>query len=147
MPHAFPKSFKANVKSRGVKVIDVDKPIKIFNSIYTTGELGTFIKEQSLVITSDKGLIIVTGCSHPGIVNIVKKAEEIFDKEVYLVIGGFHLIGSSDSELKSIISDFRKLGVKNVAPCHCSGDRARELFREEYGENFINNGVGKIIKV
>jgi len=52
--------------------------------------LGTGIKEQSLIIKSAKGLIIITGCAHPGIVNIVKKAKEIFPNEnVYLVLGYF----------------------------------------------------------
>ena len=42
---------------------------------------------------------------------------------------------------------FPELGVQKTAPCHCSGDRCRELFKEEYGENFIENGVGKIINI
>lgn len=123
-------------------------PDEIINGVWTTGPLGTWIKEQSLVINSKKGLIVITGCAHPGVVNIVEKAKEIFPKEkVYLVLGGFHLSGASDSELKSIISDFKKLGVQIAAPCHCSGDRCRELFKEEYKENFIENGVGKTIEI
>jgi 7,8-dihydropterin-6-yl-methyl-4-(beta-D-ribofuranosyl)aminobenzene 5'-phosphate synthase len=123
-------------------------PAQIINGVWTTGPLGTDIKEQSLIIKSTEGLIIITGCSHPGIVNIVKKAKEMFPHEnVYLVLGGFHLFGASDSELKTIINDFQKLGVQKVAPCHCSGDRCRELFKKEYRENFIENGVGKIIEI
>jgi len=81
-------------------------------------------------------------------VNILKKAKEMFpDENVYLVLGGFYLFGASDSELKTIIDDFKKLGVQRVVPCHCSGDKCRELFKKEYKENFIENGVGKIIKI
>jgi 7,8-dihydropterin-6-yl-methyl-4-(beta-D-ribofuranosyl)aminobenzene 5'-phosphate synthase len=127
---------------------DFSSPTQIINGIWTTGPLGTDIKEQSLIIESKQGLIIITGCAHPGIVNIVKKAKEMFPNEnVYLVLGGFHLFGASDSELKIIINDFKKLSVEKVAPCHCSGDRCRELFKEEYKENFIENGVGKIIEI
>ncbi|RLC38052.1 MAG: MBL fold metallo-hydrolase [Candidatus Nealsonbacteria bacterium] len=123
-------------------------PEKIIDGVWTTGPLGTWIKEQSLVINSEKGLIIITGCAHPGVVNIIEKAKEMFpEKRVFLVLGGFHLSEASDPELKSIISDFKKLGVQKVAPCHCSGDRCRELFKEEYKENFIENGVGQIIKI
>ena len=101
-----------------------------------------------MIVNTNKGLVVITGCAHPGIVNIIKKTKEIFPKEeIYLVIGGFHLAGFSDSELKNIINDFKKLGVQITAPCHCSGDRTRELFKEEYGENFIENGVGKIINI
>jgi len=122
--------------------------MQIVNEVWTTGSLGGSIKEQSLIISSDQGLIIITGCAHPGVTDIIKKAKEMFPNQtVYLVLGGFHLSGASGSELRSIISDFRKSGVQKVAPCHCSGDKCRELFKEEYGDNFIENGVGKIIEI
>ena len=69
------------------------------------------------------------------------------EENIYLVLGGFHLSGAGDSELRSIVNNFRKLGVQKVAPCHCSGDRCRELFKEEYGDDFIENGVGRIIEI
>jgi len=120
---------------------------QIVNGVWTTGPLGDGIKEQSLIINSGQGLIIITGCAHPGIVNVIKKAKEILNEEIYLVLGGFHLTGASDSELKSIINDFRKLGVQKVAPCHCSGDKTRELFKQKYQGAFIENGVGKVINL
>lgn len=122
-------------------------PTQINNKLWTTGSLGTEIQEQSLIIDSDKGLIIITGCAHPGIVNIIRKAKEIINKKVYLVLGGFHLRNFSDTQLKEIIKDFKKLEVQKVAPCHCSGDRCRELFKQEYQKNFIENGVGMIINI
>ena len=136
------------ITNQGAEFVSVDRPRKISDFVYTTGELYGPPKEQSLIINSKKGLIVITGCAHPGVVNIVKKAKEIFPEEkVCLVLGGFHLGGVSDSKLKSIVSDFRKLGVEKVAPSHCSGDRCRELFKEEYKEDFIECGVGKIIEV
>lgn len=68
-------------------------------------------------------------------------------QNIYLVLGGFHLDEASDAELHGIISDFRKFNVQKVAPCHCSGERTRELFKQEYGDDFIENGVGKIIEI
>jgi len=124
------------------------KETEISEGIWTTGPLGIWIKEQSLIINSEKGLIVITGCAHPGVVNIIKKTKEIFPNEnIYLVLGGFHLSGVSDSELRSIIKDFKELGVQKVAPCHCSGDRCRELFKQEYRDDFIENGVGKLIDI
>jgi len=123
-------------------------PTQVINGVWTTGPLGDSTKEQSLIINSDQGLIIITGCAHPGVVNIIKKTKEMFPNEnIYLVLGGFHLFDASDFELKTIINDFQKLGVQKVAPCHCSGDKCRELFKQEYKENFIKNGVGKIIEI
>ncbi|PIY78733.1 MAG: MBL fold metallo-hydrolase, partial [Parcubacteria group bacterium CG_4_10_14_0_8_um_filter_35_7] len=143
-----PASFPVSYDNKTGEVIRIGQPTKIFENIWSTGQMNTRVKEQSLVIDTKKGLVVITGCAHPGVVNIVKKAKEIFpNQDIYLVLGGFHLFGASDSELKEIINDFKKLGVQKVAPCHCSGDRTRELFKEEYHENFIDNGVGRIINI
>ena len=146
-PASFPSSFKTELRDNKLEIIEIKEPIEIFKNIWSTGEMEGPPKEQSLIINAEKGLVIITGCAHPGIVNIIKKAKELLGKEIYLVLGGFHLFSSSDNELEEIIKDFRDLGVKKVAPCYCSGDRARELFKEEYKENFIKNGVGKIINI
>ena len=146
IPASFPDSLREKIKSRGAEYQDVTGSMKICDSVYTTGEMGTSIKEQSLVLNAREGLVVITGCAHPGVVNIAGKARQILpDKSIYLVMGGFHLSGASDSQLKTIIKGFRDLGVQKVAPSHCSGDRCRELFKEEYKENYIEGGAGKII--
>lgn len=147
IPKSFPNSFRDEIKSYGAKYVDVSGPARIFDGVYTNGELGTWIKEQSLIIKTEKGIVVITGCAHPGIVNIVKKAKEVTKENVYLVIGGFHLGSASDADLKQIINAFREMDVEKVGPCHCSGDRCRELFEEEYGNDFVEVGVGKIIKI
>ena len=145
LPKSFPKGFKDGVKEYGAKVVEVQGPLKICQEVYSTGELGTGIKEQSLIIYTEKGLIVITGCAHPGIVRIVNKAKDLVKGDVLLVMGGFHLGGESKGEIENIISSFRKLGVSYAGPCHCSGDAARQLFKEQYGENFINVGVGRVV--
>jgi len=147
LPSSFPDSFKKTVVSYGARVNEVSKSVKISNEVYTTGELGTEIKEQSLIIKTKKGLVVITGCAHPGIVDILGKAKELTNENIYLVLGGFHLLGRDDSQLREVIKKFRGLGVRKVAPCHCSGDRTRELFKEEYKDDFFENGVGKIIEI
>lgn len=148
LPKSLPGGIKDDVKNHRAKLVEVSGPMKIYKGVYSTGELYGPPKEQSLVINSKKGLIVITGCAHPGVVNIVKKAKEMFpDENVYLVLGGFHLTGASDSQLRDIIKDFRELGVQKAAPCHCSGDRCRELFKEAYGEGFIEAGVGKRLEI
>jgi 7,8-dihydropterin-6-yl-methyl-4-(beta-D-ribofuranosyl)aminobenzene 5'-phosphate synthase len=117
------------------------KPAEIGPNVYSTGALGRFIKEQALVVKSFRGLIVITGCAHPGVVNIVKKAQEI-ERTIYLVLGGFHL-----GDGRAVIKEFKVLGVQKVAPCHCTGDLAIEQFRQEYKDDFIANGVGKIIEI
>lgn len=117
------------------------KPTEVNTDVYSTGALGWLLPEQALVVKSPKGLIVITGCAHPGVVNLVKKAQEI-EKKIFLVLGGFHL-----SDGRAVIKDFKSLDVEKVAPCHCTGEVAIEQFREEYKDNFIANGVGKIIEI
>jgi 7,8-dihydropterin-6-yl-methyl-4-(beta-D-ribofuranosyl)aminobenzene 5'-phosphate synthase len=145
LPASFPKSFKDNVERYGAKVVEIKEPLEICQGIYSTGELGTWIKEQSLVIHTERGLIVITGCAHPGIVKIVSKAKDLFKNEILMVMGGFHLGGVSTDEIEKIILSCRKLGVQYVGPCHCSGNTARDLFKKEYGKNFVDIGVGRII--
>jgi len=141
---SFPQSFKDEVKSLGVKVEEVYEAGELFSGVYTTGELGNGTKEQSLIVTTGKGLVIITGCAHPGVANIIRVAKDVVpDDRVYLVTGGFHLAGASSAQIESVIQEFSQLPVENVAPCHCSGDETRRLFKERYGEGYIESGVGK----
>jgi 7,8-dihydropterin-6-yl-methyl-4-(beta-D-ribofuranosyl)aminobenzene 5'-phosphate synthase len=144
---SFPDGFKDGIKSRGAGLAEVSCPMEIAGGVRTTGELGTSIREQSLVINTERGLVILTGCAHPGIVEIVRNARETVNRNVHLVMGGFHLSDLEDDELGAVISALRELGVERAAPCHCSGERARELFGQEYGDGYIANGVGMAIEV
>ena len=142
IPKSFPQSIKNMIVQKGAKFIEVSTPRKISDFIYTTGELPGPPEEQSLIIGSKKGLIVITGCAHLGIVNIVKKVKKLMKKDkVYLVVGGFH------HPSISCVKEFRKLQVEKVAPSHCTGDLVREAFRREYKENFIEYGVGKIVEI
>jgi 7,8-dihydropterin-6-yl-methyl-4-(beta-D-ribofuranosyl)aminobenzene 5'-phosphate synthase len=144
LPQSFPQSFKDEVKSLGAKVEEVYEAGELFSGVYTTGELGNGTKEQSLIVTTGKGLVIITGCAHPGVANIIRVAKDVVpDGRVYLVIGGFHLAGASSAQIESVIQEFSQLSVENVAPCHCSGDETRRLFKERYREAYIESGVGK----
>jgi len=142
IPSSFPNSFRDMITSQGAEFVDISSPIKISNFVYTTGELYGPPEEQSLIINPKKGLVVITGCAHPGIVNIVKRAKKLVKKDkVYLVLGGFH------HPPLSCIKEFKELGVEKVAPSHCTGDLVREAFRKEYKENFIEYGVGKTIEI
>jgi 7,8-dihydropterin-6-yl-methyl-4-(beta-D-ribofuranosyl)aminobenzene 5'-phosphate synthase len=136
IPKSFPNSFKKEVKSCGITLIEVQRPIKICEGVYSTGELGSDIKEQSLIAQDERGLIVVTGCAHPGIVNVVNRVKSFFREDIFLLIGGFHLGRESKGELKRIASALKKAGVCNIGPCHCTGDAARGILMQEYQKNF-----------
>jgi len=144
---SFSKGIKNLVNDSVAETVEVTSPTYLCSRIATTGELGVAIKEQSLVLETEKGLVIITGCAHPGIVNIIGKVKRDFGQDIYLVLGGFHLGITSDTKLKQIVKQFRKIGVEKVGPCHCSGERCRKLFLDEYETDFIEVGVGKIIEI
>jgi 7,8-dihydropterin-6-yl-methyl-4-(beta-D-ribofuranosyl)aminobenzene 5'-phosphate synthase len=147
LPHFFASDFKDGVRKKEAKVIEVNTSQKICEGAYSSGVIDGWIKEQSLVLDTEKGLILMTGCAHPRITNIIARVKELFKKDIYLALGGFHLVGFERAEIKEIIGKFRDFGVQKVGPCHCSGDEARMLFHQEYKDDFIEIGVGKEIEI
>ena len=114
----------------------------------STGEMaaaynGNTLYEQALVRMSAMGPVVVTGCAHPGIVSILEKVRHWSRSPIYLLLGGFHLLNAADAEILKIIDRMQELGVANVAPTHCTGERATELLRERFGSRFvaIRNGT------
>lgn len=144
---SFSKGIKKSIDNSGAEIVEVTSPTYLCKKVATTGELGNGIKEQSLVLETEKGLVIITGCAHPGIVDIIQNVKESLAQDIYMVFGGFHLGTTSDVDLKQIVEHFRKCGVEKVGPCHCSGERCRKEFLDEYRENFIDIGVGTVILV
>jgi 7,8-dihydropterin-6-yl-methyl-4-(beta-D-ribofuranosyl)aminobenzene 5'-phosphate synthase len=116
---------------RAKEVIHIAKAGQLHENVYSTGELLNV--EQSLIVKIDKGLVIIAGCSHPGIGNILAAATQ-FGKP-YTLIGGFH--GFNEFEL------LEDLAV--VCPTHCT--RYVEKIKSLYPEKYIQGGVGKIIEL
>jgi 7,8-dihydropterin-6-yl-methyl-4-(beta-D-ribofuranosyl)aminobenzene 5'-phosphate synthase len=142
LPRAFPSRAKRQVRAAGAAVVEVDAPREILPGLWSTGQMGSGLVEQALVARTGKGLMVVTGCAHPGVDDMVARARQVGGGEVALVVGGFHLSGASRTRIKEIIGEFRRLGVQQVAPCHCTGDQARKLLSESYVEAFHACGVG-----
>lgn len=147
LARSFPTQMKRDIAFCGAAVNDLHEPIELFQGVFTTGELDGGIKEQSLLLESSEGLVVITGCAHPGIVYITRKAIEITGNNVYLVVGGFHLGGSLPSRISCVAESLLRLGVQKVALCHCSGDEARKVFKDYFAENYIHSGVGKRIVI
>jgi len=145
-PISFPANFAENIEIKNGIPIRVDKPVKIAEHVYLTGEMGDQIKEQSLILDTPNGLIIIAGCSHQGIVNILQFAKKMFHKDIILVIGGFHLKDYENAQIEEIINKFKDIGVKQCGASHCTGLSSIALFKKAYGENFITMRAGKVIQ-
>jgi 7,8-dihydropterin-6-yl-methyl-4-(beta-D-ribofuranosyl)aminobenzene 5'-phosphate synthase len=147
MPASASEQFRREVRLAGPAVEEVGDPRQIGEHAFTTGELDGGLKEQALVLKTLSGLVVITGCAHPGVVAMVRKAKQIAGGEVRLVVGGFHLGGAGTGAIQAAIDDLLGLGVEMVAPCHCTGDKARRLFQERFGENYIDVGAGREIDI
>jgi 7,8-dihydropterin-6-yl-methyl-4-(beta-D-ribofuranosyl)aminobenzene 5'-phosphate synthase len=127
-----PKSASKNLKNeikRYSDVIEIFDKQEISNGVWTTGELGDDIKEQSLIMGTDKGNVILTGCAHPGLENILGKLGDIAD--IHAVVGGFH-----DSNV-DILN-----GIPFIIPCHCT-EKIDEI-RKNYPESFRECQAGTV---
>ena len=98
-----------------------------------------------MIIQTDKGLIVISSCAHPGIVKIVNAAKDLLKNDILLVMGGFHLEWATKGKIEKIISAFKQIGVRYVGPCHCTGHKARTLLEKHFSTNYINVGAGKVI--
>jgi 7,8-dihydropterin-6-yl-methyl-4-(beta-D-ribofuranosyl)aminobenzene 5'-phosphate synthase len=104
--------------------------------------------DQSLVINlKDKGLVIITGCSHAGIINTILYAKKLTGIEkVYAVLGGFHLSGAFfEKILERTIDELNALSPAVIVPMHCTGRKAMEMFSQEFPSSFVLNSVGSKI--
>ena len=96
----------------------------------------------ALAISTQLGVIIITGCSHTGIHRIAKNVNYVMQEKIYALFGGFHLFRSSIKNIHNISDSLKKMDVKVIAPCHCTGDKALKILKKEFTEGFLENGVG-----
>jgi len=142
---SFPARFKDVARGYGARVLEVESPRPICANVFTTGSMGKRIHEQALVVRTEVGLVIVTGCAHPGVVRMVERIKTLHEQDIALLIGGFHLGWAKPRQIEEIMNALDRLGVRYVAPTHCSGDLARTLFAKRFGSRYIEVGVGKTI--
>jgi 7,8-dihydropterin-6-yl-methyl-4-(beta-D-ribofuranosyl)aminobenzene 5'-phosphate synthase len=147
----FSTEFKEKLSGFKVDVVEVEKPMEIERGIFTSGEIiGTYnntpLPEQALIIKGDR-LTIITGCAHPGIVTMLRRISETFPQRIGLILGGFHLYDKSDTEVHRVVKELIALDVERVAPCHCTGEKAIDIFQREFEDRFIKIHTGTELEV
>lgn len=145
LPDFFSQTYKDSITAKGAEFVKVTEFQNICKGAYTTGIIAGWIKEQSLILDTPQGLALITGCAHPRLVKILDHVQAMFDSQIYLVMGGFHLAGFEKEEIQAIILKCRQAGVQKIGPAHCSGELAHTLFKNEYGSDYLNMGVGQEI--
>jgi 7,8-dihydropterin-6-yl-methyl-4-(beta-D-ribofuranosyl)aminobenzene 5'-phosphate synthase len=125
--------------------IETEPGDEVLAGIFTTGQVGNAIPEQALAIPTANGLVVITGCAHAGVVAMLERVRELSDAPIHLVFGGFHLFSAPTEQVSSAVEAVRNLGVRKVGATHCTGDAAIEAFANEYGDDFVSLGVGRVL--
>jgi 7,8-dihydropterin-6-yl-methyl-4-(beta-D-ribofuranosyl)aminobenzene 5'-phosphate synthase len=125
----------------------VDKTVEVVPDVYLISSVsdkpGTLeLHELSLAIKAPYGMVLVVGCSHPGIDKIVESASTI-DPRIHLIVGGFHLVVASDADIQKIVTTLHEtLNVQYVAPGHCTGEPAFTALKKAFGDRYLFAGLG-----
>jgi len=163
--HRPPK--KEDVKGLGFgKIVEIKDPTPIVPGAYLTGriekvtdyeevegrwvkrggsfERENFIGEQSVVLNlKGKGLVVLSGCAHVGIVNTVKHSQKITGiRKVHAIMGGFHLTGAKEERIRRTVADVKEMAPDYVIPMHCTGFETIAALAREMPDRFIFNTVG-----
>ncbi|CAB49815.1 MBL fold metallo-hydrolase [Pyrococcus abyssi] len=123
----------------GFQPIAINSAGEIEEGVYTSGVIDGI--EQAVGVETSSGLIVIVGCSHPGVDRMVQKVLEASGyKRAYLVIGGFH---SPPIQRLRRLAELSEL----IAPAHCSGEMAKMFVRKNYGERYVEVRTGTILEV
>ncbi len=163
---------KEFLEARGVEFISTRKPFELEKGIVLSGEVprindfevgdeslyiksgnnyikDPFLDDQSLFIETEEGILVVLGCAHAGIINILDHARCIFgsNTKFFGIVGGTHLGMCSKDQLKKSIEELRRFSFKFIIPTHCTGILAFCALRDVFFEKIVLGGVGKRVEV
>lgn len=162
---------KQDVEKNGTKVCEIQENMKrvlpgvtVYQDFepvteYEIPNLHFFVKKEEkyqrdnftdeivLALDTADGIIVIAGCSHPGIINILKTIEKRSGKKIRGIIGGTHLVEADEKRLKKTIADLKEMNIDFIAVSHCTGEENLEKIKEVFGEKFVFNCTGNIIKI
>ncbi|MBI1921365.1 MAG: MBL fold metallo-hydrolase [Geobacter sp.] len=108
----------------------------------------TFPDDQSLVIRTERGLVLLLGCCHAGLVNAIVHAREMTGvDDIYAIIGGTHLGFCSPEQMEETVKALRSCRVKKLSPCHCTGFAAAARLAREFPQAFHHGAVGYTLEI
>lgn len=146
----YPEVYTVDSPWPDANITRIDQPVEVMPGFFlfkTVSEnKGTLeLNELSMAMKTPKGLVVVVGCSHPGIEKILAVAAQI-DPNIYSLFGGLHLASASDQQISQTVQSFHdKWKIDRVAAGHCSGEFAQSEFSKQYGTHHDHAGVGEVI--
>jgi 7,8-dihydropterin-6-yl-methyl-4-(beta-D-ribofuranosyl)aminobenzene 5'-phosphate synthase len=145
-----PSTYASDLKSEGKlppNSTGLLNPEHLYGPFYSTGDHFKRFREHGLVVKTEDGGVLITGCGHPGVVEMVTVAKEELGIRIHTVIGGLHLLQTPDDQVNKIASILQEKGVERICPTHCTGDQAIAALKESFGKGYISGGTGKIISI
>ncbi len=157
---------RAELEALGARFNLTGKPVKISENIMTTGEVevsNTYEKidailhvqegdnyisdcvadDLSVIIRTDKGLIVLLGCAHRGIVNNIKHAQKLTgENRIYAVIGGTHLVSAGPEQMSETVKALKGFNMQKLGASHCTGPKSAAVLARELGDTFFFNNTG-----
>lgn len=161
---------RENIEKNGGKLVLTSDPFQLMNGVLSTGEIKDRIEfeeegstefytlknqkvckdnmpdDMSLILKLSDGILVISGCSHAGIVSITNKARKIAGNSgIKAIIGGFHLIDAKEEKIDRTINELKRMGVQNIFTGHCTGLKAECAFQKVWRDKFEKLYSGKII--
>lgn len=109
-------------------------------------QLDDFHDEVLLVLETSKGLVVLVGCSHPGILTMLQTVNRLFSEPLYALMGGLHLKDADETRITGVVEALKDLGIKKLGVSHCTGTSAVKVLRENLPE-FFENHAGSVFKI
>jgi 7,8-dihydropterin-6-yl-methyl-4-(beta-D-ribofuranosyl)aminobenzene 5'-phosphate synthase len=151
-PHANKEFVKATTQvAPGIYIIATQAPMMGFFDAYPPNsterpELDG-LPELSLALKTEQGTVIVTGCSHTKVEEIIKTTKTVVGQNIDLVAGGYHLFPYDRAYIEALAKNLKtNLGVHRVAPAHCTGNLAFRIFKEEFGDANSYAGLESVVE-
>ncbi len=125
---------------------EIRGPVELGDGFWLTGPLGSKMPEMALLLETRLGLLMMVGCAHPGLEEMARKAAEITGSVPSVIVGGLHIMGLKPHKVRQIATKLKELGVKKLIGCHCTGKEALRIVREEFGDEVLSGGIGKVFE-
>jgi len=162
---------REELESLGARFNLTTKPAEITDNVMTTGEVPMitdyeeidshlWVKEAdawkpdkladdlAIIINTELGLVVVLGCAHRGIINTLYHAQRLTGrKEIHTVLGGSHLIDTSEERIWLTVAALKELGVQRLGLCHCTSLPAVALLAREFGDKFLFSNTGTVLEL
>jgi 7,8-dihydropterin-6-yl-methyl-4-(beta-D-ribofuranosyl)aminobenzene 5'-phosphate synthase len=147
-----PESFASGSPWAGANFVLVDSTVEVAPGIFlfptVSNVKGTLeLRELTLAINTPQGLVLVVGCSHPGVEEILSAASAV-NSHVHMLLGGLHLVNTPDAEIERLASALHdKWKIDRIAPGHCTGEPAFAKLRQAFGDSYLYAGVGSRLNI